>query len=175
MKREQPGATVLEMPANVGFGVAVNRAWELYPAPLVATLNDDAVASPEWLSALVDAAGKYPQAGMFASRVVLSGLGTLDSAGMLLCADGSGKQRGHGEASTRFRDPEEVLLPSASAALYRGAMLREIGAFDPDFFLYCEDTDLGLRARRAGWQCRYVPEADGLPTGILIRLDAFPG
>ena len=52
-----------------------------------------------------------------------------------------------------------MLLPSASAALYRRAMLEEIGLFDEDFFLYCEDTDLGLRARWAGWKCIYVPGA----------------
>ena len=38
-------------------------------------------------------------------------------------------------------------------------MLEEIGGFDEDFFLYCEDTDVGLRARWAGWTCLYVPEA----------------
>ena len=50
-------------------------------------------------------------------------------------------------------------MPSASAALYRRAMLDQIGLFDEHFFLYCEDTDLGLRARRAGWRCLYVPDA----------------
>jgi GT2 family glycosyltransferase len=54
---------------------------------------------------------------------------------------------------------EEVLLPSGSAAMYRRTMLDQIGGFDDDFFLYCEDTDLGLRARWAGWKCLYVPEA----------------
>jgi GT2 family glycosyltransferase len=38
-------------------------------------------------------------------------------------------------------------------------MLEEVGLFDEDFFLYCEDTDLGLRARWAGWTCVYVPAA----------------
>jgi GT2 family glycosyltransferase len=38
-------------------------------------------------------------------------------------------------------------------------MLEEIGLFDESFFLYCEDTDLGLRARWAGWECLYVPDA----------------
>lgn len=38
-------------------------------------------------------------------------------------------------------------------------MLDQIGLFDESFFLYCEDTDLGLRARWAGWCCIYVPEA----------------
>ena len=152
-------AIVVEMPHNVGFGAAVNRAWETYPAPLLATLNDDAVASPEWLGALVAASKQYPEAGMFASCVELAGSSMLDSAGMLLCADGSSKQRGHGRPVSEFELSEEVLLPSGSAALYRAAMLRETGMFDPDFFLYCEDTDLGLRGRRAGWSCRYVAEA----------------
>jgi len=38
-------------------------------------------------------------------------------------------------------------------------MLAATGGFDDSFFLYCEDTDLGLRARWAGWTCRYVPTA----------------
>jgi GT2 family glycosyltransferase len=38
-------------------------------------------------------------------------------------------------------------------------MLDQTGGFDDTFFLYCEDTDLGLRARWAGWKCLYVPGA----------------
>ena len=38
-------------------------------------------------------------------------------------------------------------------------MLERIGLFDEMYFLYCEDTDLGLRARWAGWECLYVPQA----------------
>jgi GT2 family glycosyltransferase len=38
-------------------------------------------------------------------------------------------------------------------------MLDQIGLFDDDFFLYCEDTDLGLRGRWAGWTCLYAPDA----------------
>ena len=50
-------------------------------------------------------------------------------------------------------------MPSASAALYRRAMLDQTGGFDADFFLYCEDTDLGLRAARLGWTCLYASDA----------------
>jgi GT2 family glycosyltransferase len=96
---------------------------------------------------------------MFASRVMLAGTGLLDSAGMLLAADGSSKQRGHGQPPEPFCEKREAFFPSGSAALYRRAMLNEIGLFDETFFLYCEDTDLGLRAQWAGWGCRYVPGA----------------
>lgn len=62
-------------------------------------------------------------------------------------------------SSASYTRTEEALLPSGSAALYRREMLDEIGLFDESFFLYCEDTDLGLRARWAAWECLYVPDA----------------
>ncbi len=155
-----PGARLIENPRNLGFGRAVNQGIRASSSPFVATLNDDAVAHPRWLASMLDALARRPGAGMCASRVRLHGEPVLDSAGMLLGADGSSKQRGHGRPPEDFPVLEEALMPSGSAALYRRAMLDDIGGFDDDFFLYCEDTDLGLRARWAGWKCLYVPEAE---------------
>jgi GT2 family glycosyltransferase len=152
------GARIIAMPGNAGFGAAINRAYEQSSSPFLITLNDDAVPCPGWISALVAAAESDPQVGMCASQVCLDDQ-VLDSAGMLIYGDGSSKQRGHGEPPSCYPTLEEVLLPSASAALYRRAMLEQIGLFDEHFFLYCEDTDLGLRARRAAWRCLYVPRA----------------
>jgi GT2 family glycosyltransferase len=144
---------------NVGFGAAVNQAFHQSKARYLAVLNDDAAAHPGWLEALVAAIEARPDVGMCASEVRHASAGTLDSAGMLLCLDGSSKQRGHAESPASYTSKEEALLPSGSAALYRREMLEEIGLFDESFFLYCEDTDLGLRARWAGWECLYVPGA----------------
>ncbi len=154
-----PGAQIIENARNVGFGAAVNQAAEAFPAAYLAVLNDDAVAQPGWLDALVRALEARPDAGMCASQVRLFGEAGLDSAGMLVARDGSSKQRGHGGLPQDFPVAEETLFPSGSAALYRTAMLEETGGFDDHFFLYCEDTDLGLRARWAGWKCLYVPQA----------------
>lgn len=149
---------------NVGFGAAVNQAFRQSSARYLAVLNDDAAAEPRWLEALLGAIEPRPDVGMCASQVRLAGeaqagKAVLDSAGMLLCGDGSSKQRGHGQPAELYTRKEEALLASGSAALYRREMLEEIGLFDESFFLYCEDTDLGLRARWAGWECLYVPEA----------------
>ena len=150
---------IIENERNVGFGAAINQASMDIHAPYLATLNDDAVAEPQWIESLLDAIDKRPDVGMCASKVILARSQCMDSAGMLICGDGSSKQRGHGEAPEEFEEPREVLFPSGSAALYRRGMLEEIGFFDEDFFLYCEDTDLGLRAQWAGWKCLYVPGA----------------
>jgi len=156
--RARDGLRVIANDRNVGFGAAVNQAFRESRAPFLAVLNDDAIAQPGWLEALVSAMAR-PEVGMCASQVRLAGSDRLDSAGMLLCLDGSSKQRGHLESPASFARPQEVLLPSGSAALYRREMLNEIGLFDESFFLYCEDTDLGLRARWAAWECPYVPGA----------------
>ena len=154
-----PGAQIIENRENRGFGAAVNQGIEATKSRYVAVLNDDAVPHTEWLDSLVRAMEQRPDVGMCASQVRLMGEPGLDSAGMLIARDGSSKQRGHGRLPEDFPVTEEALFPSGSAALYRRAMLEEIGGFDESFFLYCEDTDLGLRARWAGWKCLYVPGA----------------
>ena len=58
-----------------------------------------------------------------------------------------------------MHEVEEILFPSACAALYRRAMIDEIGFFDDDFFAYAEDSDLGLRGRLAGWKAVLATQA----------------
>jgi GT2 family glycosyltransferase len=99
--------------------------------------------------------------GMCACKIlVLGGEGLIDSAGLLISPDGIGRGRGRLERDAEaYARADDALIPSGCAALYRRAMLDEIGLFDEDFFAYCEDSDLGLRGRLAGWRCRYVPTA----------------
>lgn len=157
--KPQERVRVIVNQQNVGFGAAVNQAFRESTSRYLAVLNDDTIAHPDWLAALVHTMEMNPELGMCASQVRLAGDGRLDSTGMLLCPDGSSKQRGHLQSPAEYACPDEVFFPSCSAATFRRAMLEDIGLFDETFFLYCEDTDLGLRARWAGWKCMYVPEA----------------
>jgi GT2 family glycosyltransferase len=149
---------VIENASNAGFGAAANQGFRASQARYLGVLNDDAAPRPQWLEALIAPMETDGGVGMCASRVLLAS-GAIDSAGMLIAADGSSRQRGHGRAAEAYAEPADVLFPSGSAALYRRTMLDQIGMFEESFFLYCEDTDLGLRARRAGWRCRYAPDA----------------
>lgn len=153
------GIQVIYNETNVGFGAAVNQGIRASQAECVATLNDDAKAHPGWLAALVRVIGERYEIGMCASQIRLASGWQMDSAGMLIARDGSSKQNGHAEPPPQFSKRKHALLPSGCAAIYKRAMLDEIGLFDESFFLYCEDTDLGLRARWAAWECVYVPDA----------------
>ena len=58
-----------------------------------------------------------------------------------------------------FRWPRRRCSPAARRRSTGAPCWRPSAASTTAFFLYCEDTDLGLRARWAGWKCLYVPEA----------------
>ena len=152
---------LVESPANLGFAGGNNLGIRAAKGAYFALLNNDAAADARWVEALVAAAEADPRVGMCASKIyVWDRPGLLDGAGLLVSGDGIGRGRGRHEPDREeFAHEEDALLPSACAALYRRAMLDEIGLFDEDFFAYCEDTDLGLRGRIAGWRCRYVPAA----------------
>lgn len=66
-------------------------------------------------------------------------------------------------------------LPGASV-LFRREMIEAIGGFDEEFFLYFEETDLAVRAARAGWETWYVPASRvmhiaGASTGVTSATD----
>jgi GT2 family glycosyltransferase len=152
---------LVESPANLGFAGGNNLGIRAAKGAYIALINNDAAADARWVEALVDAAESDSRIGMCASKIyVWDRPGVLDGAGFLVSGDGIGRGRGRLEPDREeFAREEDALLPSGCAALYRRAMLDQIGLFDEEFFAYCEDTDLGLRGRIAGWRCRYVPGA----------------
>jgi len=56
-------------------------------------------------------------------------------------------------------EPTEVGWTAGASLMMRTSVLDQIGLFDETFFLYFEETDLCLRAKRAGWPTVYVPES----------------
>lgn len=159
--REFPQVKIIALKENRGFAGGCNIGIGASSGKYIALLNNDTEVEPQWLEALHEAAEKDARIGMVASKILLDrATREIDSVGMLLYPDGIGRQRGRGEIDRgQYDREEEVLFPSGCAALYRREMLAEIGLFDEDFFAYCEDTDLGLRGRRAGWRAVLAPKA----------------
>jgi GT2 family glycosyltransferase len=153
--------TVIRSTVNLGFCAGNNRGIAAASGEFIALLNNDAVAGPDWIGELVAVFGGDPRVGMAASKIlVYEDPARIDKAGHLIYLDGQNRGRGSGEIDRgQFDAPEEVLWPDGCAAMYRRAMLDEIGGFDEDFFAYADDAELGLRARIAGWRCLYVPGA----------------
>lgn len=155
-----PAARLIVAPNNVGFAMGNNLAFDLAKGELVATLNNDAYAEPEWLGALVVELERAPAAGAVASRIVLaSGPERLDSAGIEVDRLGTAHNRLLGQPVAMAEEATVVFGASAAAALYRRAAVDRVGLFDEDFVSYYEDVDLAWRLRLAGWECRCAPAA----------------
>lgn len=161
IRKEFSWVKTIALDENTGFARGNNIGFETSSSPYLATLNNDTIADRGWLQALYEAAEADPRIGMVASKILLGREGReIDSVGLLIYPDGMTRQRGRGVPDEgQYDGMKEVLLPSACAALYRRPMLEETGYFDEDFISYCEDSDLGLRARLAGWNAVLAPEA----------------
>jgi N-acetylglucosaminyl-diphospho-decaprenol L-rhamnosyltransferase len=62
---------------------------------------------------------------------------------------------------------QQVDWMAGASLLVRKRMLDQIGLFDERFFLYFEEPDLCLRARRAGWQAAYLPQSRVMHIGSV--------
>lgn len=160
---EQVHPTVMLLPQerNLGFAGGVNVGIRAASGDLVALLNNDAEADPDWLHHLVNRmieAG--PDVGTVTSKIVSYDAGRLDSTGDFVDIYGRGVPRGRGEVDRgQYDRAVDVFAGSGGASLYRRAMLDGIGLFDEDFFAYYEDVDLGFRAQLAGYRATFEPAA----------------
>ena len=148
------------MDKNYGFSGGNNKGIEAAHGTYVALINNDALAAPQWIRSMAIAAESDTKIGAIAS-IIIDGNEpeVLDSCGVGIASDGMSRQAMRGRPVIQLTQPKEVLLFSGCACLLRMKALQEVGLFDEDFFAYCEDTDLGLRLRRAGWKIVVAPNA----------------
>lgn len=155
--------SLLDAGGNLGFAAGSNLgAWGA-ATDWIVTLNPDAFPDPHWFAALMSAGLAYPEAGSLSSAMVLhddpevwDGLGDVCSVYGLSWRGAQGLRR----TEVLFDDRDAyVLSPCAAAAAYRRDAFEACGGFDPDFFCYVEDMDLGLRLQLRGWKCVLVGKA----------------
>ncbi len=161
VEAEFPQAKVLRSRTNLGFCAGNNLGIAAASGEYIALLNNDAVAEPEWIAALVREAEQGARVGMVASKILVAGKDrVIDKVGHGIYWDGQNRGVGSGEVDRgQYDDLREVLWPDGCAALYRKSMLDEIGCFDEDFFAYADDAELGMRGRSAGWTARFAAGA----------------
>ena len=159
-----PGARGAGRRAISGLPPPTTAASRCLPhCDVIALLNPDAFPEPGWLAALLAAAEAHPDAGSFASRLMLDGKpGRLDGVGDVCHVSGLVWRHAHDRPE---RDVPEagrsgpVFSACAAAALYRRDDWVRVGGLDERFFCYVEDVDLGFRLQLAGRPCRYVADA----------------
>jgi N-acetylglucosaminyl-diphospho-decaprenol L-rhamnosyltransferase len=150
------GATVLANSANEGYGRANNRGVAAASTPYVLIVNPDLEMGGGSVAALLDAAERYPDAGLFAPRIV-------EPSGRIFLQPRSLLSPAHLNTARSMDVPAgDACLPFLSGAclLVRRELFLALGGFDPSIFLFYEDDDLCRRMRDAGHALIHVDAAE---------------
>ena len=181
---------VVASPVNGGFGAGNNIGLRMVMSDGQAPdycyiLNSDAFPDAGCTAALLTHLEAHPKAGIACSHI--RGEDNLTHttafrfptiAGEFVGAARLGFiERMLPEAPVPMPQPEttqQVDWSAGASMMLRAEMLNEIGTFDEVFFLYFEETDLCLRAARAGWSCWYVPDSrvvhiGSVSTGMKVK------
>jgi len=160
-QRDYPWVKVIALDYNGGFIKAVNQGISQAEGEIIISLNNDTEADPHWVEALVTALERFPRAGIAASKIRLFDQpDRLHSAGDSFGRDGIPINRGVWQEDVGQFDHDRLIFGGCGGAVaYTRTMLDDIGLFDEDLFMYCEDVDLNWRAQLAGYRCIFVPEA----------------
>ncbi len=148
---------VLENGENLGFAEACNRGAMLARGDYLVFINPDTTVEPGWLLALLEPFDD-PQVGLVTSKILLmESPDQINTCGNVIHISGIAQCRGLHQPRSEYGVLEEVDAVSGAAFAVRRSTFEALGGFDPDFFLYVEETDLSVRARLAGWKCIYQP------------------
>jgi N-acetylglucosaminyl-diphospho-decaprenol L-rhamnosyltransferase len=173
---ERPGVRVLDTGGNLGYGRAANLGVAATGTDWVVVSNPDVVWRPGALDELLAVADRWPRAGAV-GPLIRTEDGEVYPSARELPALGQGI--GHALLGTiwpanpwtrRYRREQQPVERTAgwlsgSCLLLRRSAFDSVGGFDPGYFMYFEDVDLGERLAAAGWLNVYAPSAEIIHTG----------
>ena len=159
-----PDVRVLRLERNFGFAEGNNRGVPETDGKYVAALNQDTVCHRRWLSELVAALEADPEAKAAHSNILTPwcpGYDAMEREAWPEIVHVAELSR-FGFVSYEQRpfspEPIETIFLAGAATLVEREVIERYGYFfDPDFFAYCEDTDLALRVRNLGYRNLLVP------------------
>jgi len=149
-----PSVRIIENPTNEGFGRANNIALGKTKTEFALLVNPDAVLQEGAVETLLAAAALYPDAAILSPQLK-------DEHGKV---HKSFKQSVFKREKNKahFIEPVADLCAeylSGAVMLLRVSVFKQIGFFDRNIFLYYEDDELCLRARKSGYACVLVHAA----------------
>ncbi len=154
---------------NLGFAGGNNQGIKLAlerGADYVLLLNNDTTVESDFLTELIKVAGQNKKGGILGPMTYiydsqLEKHKTICSAGGRIIKHFTrGTLIGYKEIDKgQYNKLKEVDYISGACLLIKREAIEKIGLISEDYFLYYEDGDWCLRARRAGYQCLFVPKS----------------
>ena len=152
LRAAHPAITYIANPQNEGFPKACNLAARhplAVSAELLWLLNNDTVPPPDTAAKLVATASANPRAGIVGGVLYyLHAPGTIQAWG----GGSINRWTGYSRHYTRPRRLGRRSYITFACALIRRQLFDQLNGLYEGAFMYFEDADFALRARRRGWQ-----------------------
>ena len=162
LRAEFPDVSVVTLGVNRGYAAAANIGVQHVRdagAQYAWLLNNDTTVEPGTLSALLAAAKAIAAPALLAPKI-------LDARGRIWSAGGELRwpwlERSHigaGADRNAYDEMRRVAWASGCSLFFPCDVFDQIGPIDERYFLYVEDVDWCLRARRHGVPVWFVPQA----------------
>ncbi len=157
-----PGLHVNSNEKNLGFIRSCNKGALAARGKYVVFLNNDTIVRNGWLDRLVETFSLYSDAGLVGAKLIYPD-GTLQEAGSILWADGSGWNYGRGDDPEKpeYNYAKETDYCSGACIVLPRELFISVGMFDERYCpAYYEDADLAFKVRAAGMKVYYQPAAE---------------
>ena len=148
--------------AKVGLSVARNTGAQIATSTLIAYLDDDAIASPQWLQTFIDAYAQDPKLAISGGKVTL----IWDCAQPRWISENLSGNLGFydlGDQPLQIEQPG--LTPRGLNYAIRRTFLDQVGGFDLNLgrvgknLLSNEELHMTNLALQSGWNVSYLPDA----------------
>ncbi len=161
-----PQAGVLALDRNYGYAEGNNIGFRQTRGEFAVFLNQDTVVHRSWLRELIEGVRSSPDIAAGHANVIqpwypeFAGIAERADVGVAYTAEVNRLGYMHYRRLPSVERPIDTLFLHGVCIVLRRALVDELGyVFDPDFFAYAEDLDLGLRVRAAGYRSVVVPKA----------------
>ncbi|MBI2009629.1 MAG: glycosyltransferase family 2 protein [Candidatus Chisholmbacteria bacterium] len=163
---------LLKSTRNLGYGRANNLGLKHATGEYILFLNSDTFVPPQTLGYMAEFMASHPDVGVATCQLQLP-QGGLDPAshrgfptpwasftffvGLERLFPRSQLFGQYHQGWKNLEATHEIDTPAGAFYLTRKKILRKVGGFDEQFFIYAEDIDLSLRIKKAGWKIVFVP------------------
>ncbi len=152
--------SILRASRNLGVAGGRNLGLKYVQGEIVAFIDNDGYADRYWLAEairMLDSDSRFgavaPLVFFYRNKTILNG------AGGSVNFQGYGRDLCFGTPYEFARFRERVLYPMGCGMVVRREILDRFGAFDPKAVYYYDDTELGVRVWRAGFQVALAPSS----------------
>jgi GT2 family glycosyltransferase len=155
-----PSVVIQRCVTNLGYAGGCNKGASISQGDYIVFMNNDIEVSRDWIKPLIKVCLK-PDVAICGGKILFSEKKDhLYSAGGMLNPFSMPIDRGFSEADKgQFDRKKDVAYVSGAALMVDKKAFEMLGGFDANYFAYCEEVDLCLRAWLSGFRVVYVPSS----------------